>query len=156
MVWMVSLGLALSTRSLNVSSGATAKGTASTPSTVKRRSGMRSLLQLREEVAYLSPNFGAAGQPVPVGANQPHQLVALVDGCQIIFGGAIQPVHQQRLDVRFHLTQNRILMRDVRPGIERQERLGAARRARIHGQNPAFRAALQEEGEANRYQQAVP
>src|SRR5580704_18574605 len=98
MVWMVSCGLAFSTRSLNVSSGATAKGTASAPSTMKRRSGMRSLLQLREEVAYLPPYLGAAGQPVPVRANQTHQFVALVDRRQVIFGGAIQPVYQQRLD----------------------------------------------------------
>src|SRR5580704_15592110 len=93
---------------------------------------------------------------MPMGTNQTHQLITLIDRRQIVFGRTIQPIHQERFDIRFHLVQNGIILHDVAPGVEREQRFSAARGAWIHGENAAFGAALQEERQPDRYQQAVP
>src|SRR5580698_2192918 len=93
---------------------------------------------------------------MPMGTNQTHQLITLIDRRQIVFGRTIQPIHQERFDIRFHLVQNGIILHDVAPGVEREQRFSAARGAWIHGENAALGAALQEERQPDRYQQAVP
>ena len=46
----------------------------------------RSRFQAGEKLAQLPPHFRAARQALPVHANQAHQLVAFVDGKQVILG----------------------------------------------------------------------
>src|ERR1700745_71560 len=90
---MISSHALFMTRTLNDSSGAAANWTTSALSIVSCRSGMgalfvepRSLLEPGKKRGNLAPDFRAAGKPAPVGADQPNQLVALIDGNQVILG----------------------------------------------------------------------
>ena len=64
--------------------------------------------QLGEEAAHLCPDFGAAGKAFPVGANQAYELVALVDGRNVILGVShamrmADAIDEQGFDVRLQL-----------------------------------------------------
>src|ERR671932_1149954 len=89
--------------------GLAAKGRTSASTTPKSRSGICAshaagpLLQTRAEPLDLLPDLSAPAQALPVGADETHQPVALVDGDQEVVSGAPHAVDQQRLDVRFHL-----------------------------------------------------
>src|ERR1700678_2498544 len=97
---MLSAGIAFAMRSLNASVGTDAKGTATASSTLKLKSGMGFVLrrlragndlragsQCVEESGNLFPDFVAAGEAFPVGANQPHEPVAIVNWREEIFRG---------------------------------------------------------------------
>src|SRR5918911_3630160 len=104
--------------------GLAAKGRTSASTTPKSRSGIGAshaagpLLQACEEPLDLLPDLLAPAQAFPVGADETHQPVALVDGDQEMLPRAAQPVDQQGLDVRLHLPQDRVTLVDVLPGFE--------------------------------------
>src|SRR5450432_1347782 len=105
-------------RTLNPSSGAAAYCTTSTLSTVSCRSGMRALadesgplLERCKKGVDLAPDLGATRQPVPVRADQADQLVALVDGHNVILrrvrtSTVPDTIDKQSGHIRFHLIQN--------------------------------------------------
>src|SRR5438105_4755834 len=126
--WMASSDGVLLMRSLNASSGAAAYGTLSALSTWKLRSGMRLLLRARaflqaeEELRNLRPDLGSSGKAAPVQANQADQLVTLVDGDAVELAGRIDAVDQQGLNVRLQVLEDRILLFQLPPGFQRQQR----------------------------------
>src|SRR2546421_7921187 len=107
--WICSAATAFWMCSLKSMVGLAAKGRTSASTTPKSRSGIGAshgagpLLQAREEPFYLLPDLAPAAQALPVGADETHQPVALIDGDQEVVSGAPHPVDQQRLDVRLHL-----------------------------------------------------
>ena len=101
--------------------------------------------QAGEEFAQLRPHFCSAGEAFPVHANQADQLVAFVDGEQVVLGGGVsagiaQAVDQQAFHVGFHFVQNRIALDNVVPGFQRQQRFGRARRAGIERDDAILQA----------------
>src|SRR5215471_10583603 len=91
------------TRKWNFIRGTTANVSAAASTTWKLRSGIdHPLFQAGEKPVQFGPQFSAAREPLPPGADQPDQAVALVDGKQVILviGKTVagtQPVHKQRL-----------------------------------------------------------
>src|ERR1700730_6506420 len=165
---MVSLGTALEMRSLNNSVGATVKRCGSAFSIWKLRSGIRFLAHHRgpffqslEEASNLLPDFGSAGQPAPVSTNQAHQFVTLVDVKQIILRSSksadmSNPVHEQSFNISFHFLQHRISILNVRPSLERQQRLGRPSRTWIQSDDPFIWCTTEEKSHADGNHQAVP
>src|SRR5258708_1947954 len=127
---MTSSARALAIRALHAHNGPAAYRTPSALSTVNRRSGMRalmseagSLLERRKERANLAPNFRATGESAPVRADQPDELIALIDGDEVILRGGRSPgmanaVNEQGRHIGFHLAQNWIGVNDVGPCVE--------------------------------------
>jgi hypothetical protein len=65
-------------------------------------------LQTRKKFVDFRPNHLAAGQASPMHADQPNQLEADIDWGEVIFAFCLYPIYQERLDIRFHLRQDRI------------------------------------------------
>src|ERR1700719_5346125 len=93
---MTSLSEALMILVLNSNVGTAAYCITSAPSTVSCRLGMcaltaesSSLLERSKESGDFAPNFGAAGESAPVRANQTDQLVALIDGNEVILSRSV-------------------------------------------------------------------
>src|SRR5271170_7786622 len=155
-------------RSLNASSGAAANATGPALSTEMRRSGIRTLvmspasfLQPAKKLAKLAPNFRAARKPPPMRADQTHQLVAFIDGREVILRRArparrANTVCQQGYDVRFHFAQHRICLRDVIPCVEWQQRFDRPRRTRIKSNHFSVRAAVKKESHLDGNHQTFP
>src|SRR5438309_946148 len=105
--------------------GLAAKGSTSASTTLKSRSGIGAshvagpLLQAHEEPLYLLPDLSPPAQALPVGADETHQPVAFADGDQEVVPSIPHAVDQQCLDVRLHLLQDRVALRDVLPGLKR-------------------------------------
>ena len=94
-------------------------------------------------------------------ANQAHQLVAFVDGKQVVLGrgisaGIAEPVDQQPFHIGFHFVQNRVARHNVVPGFQRQQRFGRTRGAGIKRDDAILKAALEKEGHVDGDHQAVP
>src|SRR5580704_3619299 len=94
-------------------------------------------------------------------ANQPHELVAFIDWHDRVAGAAssarmADPIHQKRLDVRFHLIQRRIFARNFVPAFERQKRFGRASRTRVEGGDPRFRRGVKEKRHVDGNSQRLP
>src|SRR5580693_3386506 len=155
-------------RTLNDSSGVAANCTTSAPSVVSRRSGMRALtaqssalLQPGKKCANLPPHFRAAGKAAPVGADQSDQLVAFIDGDQIILGrrslsNTPDTIDQQCAHVVLHPAQNWIRLHDVGPGVQGKQRFRGSRGAWIQGDYFFVQRTLEKKRHLNRNHQSVP
>src|ERR1700683_4195140 len=121
----------------------------------------RPRFQAAEEFAQFLPDFGAAGKAFPVHANESHELVAFVDGKQVVVGGGVstgvaEAVDEQAFDVGFHFIQNRIARDDVVPGFEREQRLGCAGRAGIERDYAVLKTAAKKKRHVDGDHQGVP
>src|SRR5919201_1310094 len=160
--WICSATTAFWMCSLKSMVGLAAKGRTSASTTPKSSSGIGAshaagpLLQAREEPLDLLPDLSAPAQALPVGADETHQPVALVDGDQEVIPGTPHAVDQQRLDVRLHLLQDRVALRDVLPGLQRKERFGRAHGTWIERDHASGAAIVAEEGHVHRHVQALP
>src|ERR1700733_6258993 len=126
-------------RSFAEMSGAAAWGTASVASILKCSSGMGRLpyfdtsrLQAGKEAMDFLPDFRPAGEPTPVGADQPYQPITLIYGNDVIFRRRAHAVDQKSFDIRLHLLQRGMLSRNVRPGFEAEQRFDRTSGAGIH------------------------
>src|SRR5512146_2053924 len=95
------------TRSVKLRMGDAENGTASAFSTLKSSSGMNDpsaetgpLFQFGEVPAELVPDLRPAPKTAPMHPDQPHQLVAFVDGGDVILTRVPNAICQQRLHVR--------------------------------------------------------
>src|SRR5438105_10152095 len=95
----------------------------------KLRSGMASppaacgaRLERRKELVNLFPNGLAAGDTVPVHANEPHQLVAFVDRHQVVGAGSADAIDKQRFGVGLERLQLRVVTGQVAPGRKLEQR----------------------------------
>src|SRR5438132_69245 len=138
--------------SRNDNSGEAACATGCAPSTRKWRSGTRAPSQLREELPDALPDLLAAGEPAPAAAEDADQAIALVDGNEIVLAGGADAVHQERLYVPLQLQG--IEARDLLPGVERDERLGGARRPGVERRHSG--SGAQEEREPDGESQRIP
>src|SRR5437667_8964644 len=124
--WICSASTAFWMCSLKSMVGPAAKGRTWASTTLKSRSGIGAShvagqsFQAHEEPLYLLPDLSAPAQTLPVGADEAHQPVAFVDGDQEVVPCAAHAVDQQCLDVRLHLLQDRVALRDVLPGLKRK------------------------------------
>src|SRR5262249_30048006 len=129
--------VALLTRNLKLSSGVAAYGCGATLSISKLRSGTRRLpeligprLQIGEEPADLFPCLFAAGYPTPVRSDQSHQFEAFVNRGDEVFradarGACLRDsIDQQPLYIRRHTLQGRIVLRDLMPYRQVEQRFG--------------------------------
>src|SRR6185437_9386284 len=98
---------------------------------MKLRSGMRALPQRFEKAVHFVPDGIATGESAPFDPNQAGQLIALIDGSDEMTAMIARPVDEQRLHIRLHLPQYRIVANKFLPSLERQKGLGASRRARV-------------------------
>src|SRR5579859_6261818 len=127
---MTSAGSAFVKRKLKAKVGAAAWVIVSALSTRKLRSGTAAtpwyagfFAQRLEETSHLAPDLRPARKPMPVCPDQAHQLEALIDGRQVVFGGPVsagvpEAVHQKSLHIRFHLCQRRIFPSQIAPGVK--------------------------------------
>src|SRR4030081_162246 len=152
-------------RTLRARVGVTAKVTTSAPSTAKSRSGIPGWrladplgpgFDVLEEAVDQLPDLGAAGQSPPARSDQTHQLIAAIDGDQVVVARASHPVDEQGLDVRLHLAQQGVGLLQLVPGLQTEQRLGGPGRTWIEGHDAPFHRAAKEEGHVDRDQQAVP
>src|ERR1051326_3296767 len=142
-------------RSLNDRSGEAANGTASAPSTLKLRSGTGHLapraglrFQFGEETIYLPPDLRAARKAAPVHSDEADEFEALVNRRDVVFARAAHAVDEQRFRVRLQLFEHGVGAHKVFPRVEREQRLGRARRTRIESNDLPRVAAAVEEGHA--------
>src|SRR5579863_3702229 len=138
-------------RTLKDNNGAAANFTTSALSIVSCNSGMRvllagasSFLEALKKRANLAPDFCPAGKPAPVRADQSDQLVAFVDRNEVILRGRspsdmAHAIDEQGSHIVLHLAQDGIHLHDVSPGIQRKQRFGGPRRARIQGYHFSLR-----------------
>src|SRR3954447_10318983 len=160
--WICSAETAFWMCSLKSMVGAAAKGRTSASTTPKSRSGIGAsggtcpLLQGREEPLNLLPDLSPPAQALPVGADETHQPVALVDGDQEVFPRAAQPVDQQCLDVRLHPPQDWVALLDVLPGLEHEERFGWAHGTWIERHHAPGSRVVREESHVDGNPQALP
>ena len=66
---------------------------------------MRLDLEPGKKLLDFPPDDVSAGQASPVQANQSDQFEANIDRSEIMFALASYPIHQERLNVRFHVRQ---------------------------------------------------
>src|ERR1700674_992324 len=116
-------------RTLNDNRGAAENWTTSALSIVSCKSGMldlltetSSLLEAGKKRANLPPDFRAAGESAPVGADQTDELVAFIDWDQVILSGGCpsdvsNAINKQGRHIVLHVAQNWIHLHDVRPGV---------------------------------------
>src|ERR1700760_3042811 len=109
--------------------GTAAKGTTLADSIWKGRSGIDGSAddfgfgsQFREEAAYLCPDLGTTGEALPIGPNQAYELVALVDGRDVVLGipgsmGMTDAIDEQGFDIRLELSECRVALFNFCPGI---------------------------------------
>src|SRR5215470_736055 len=158
----------LDTRSLKASRGAAANRTCSALSTLRCNSATAHLagsggllLQARKKGGHLAPDLRAARKPSPVSTDQTHEFVAFVDRSEIILvaicaATCAHTIGKQRDDVGFDATKHGIGLDNVLPGVEWQQGLDGAGRARITSNHPGSRAAVEEESQFDGNAQAVP
>src|SRR6266481_1406795 len=154
--------------SLNVRAGAAANGTTTASSIWNFSLGMRLLAhhgrllpQLGKKAPNLLPYFGSAGEPSPVRPDQSDKLVAFVHGRDEIlgFGGPASmadPVHQERLDIGFHLAQRGVFLCDITPGFHGKHRFHCASRAGIECYDPVLDAREEEKRHIDGDHQTIP
>ena len=116
----------------------------------------RGALQLGEEFLDLVPDIFAAGETFPVLANRSDQLVTFVDWRDEIHARVAHAVRQQRFYIWLHLAQIWIVRSERLPCSQRQERLGRARRARIHRGHFSGRRRIKKEREIDRQRERLP
>src|SRR5579863_2144419 len=92
---MASSGTRFLIWSLNANMGTAAKGTTLAESIWKERSGIHAsaddfgfVAEFGKEAADFGPYFCAAGEAFPVGANEADELIAFVDGGDVVLGRA--------------------------------------------------------------------
>src|SRR5262245_63386804 len=104
-------------------------------------------MEARKERLDVTPCLRAAVEASPASADDAGQLVADVDRDEEALEAvaAAQSVDEDRLDVGLHLLQDRIGLDEVLPGLEREQRFGRARRARIEAHDPAERRVAKQE-----------
>src|SRR3954451_7514731 len=104
----------------------------------------RALLQVREEAPDPLPNLLASREAAPARADQADELVALVDRHQEVLARAERAIDQQRFDVRRHVEQHGVRVLQLRPGLEPEERLRRAHRARVEGHDSLLERPVEE------------
>ena len=70
--------------------------------------------------------------------------------------GVADAVDEQGLDIGPQLAEDRVLLDDLGPGVEREERLHGSRRAGVEWNNSAFDARMEEKRHVNRNEQVFP
>ena len=112
----------------------------------------------REERLQLGAGVGAAVEAPPRGAQPPHELVAGVDRHEVALGSAIAAlgVDQERLHVRCHRGQLGVVAGHVGPGVEGQQGLRGAGRARVERDHGRQARVDEEERDAHRDLERVP
>src|SRR5579875_1045347 len=150
----------LSTRSLKMSVGSAANGGASAPTTSKFRSGIRlssrafhlearrTILvgtvysracrsgfrfDAREVVCDRLPCLLAAAQTAPGDANEADELVAGVNGDNVVLAAIAHAIDEQCLDIRLHFVQDGIGAGKLLPAFQVQQRFHCPCRAGIEG-----------------------
>src|ERR1700723_2883149 len=98
--WIVSLGGALSMRTVKASIGEAACGTTAAPSTAKVSSGIGGLApELGVELVHAFPDRGAAAEATPVRADDADDAITDVDrGDVLVHGSAFLPRHARVVD----------------------------------------------------------
>ena len=126
------------------------------------RSGMiascrrRPLFQRIEEAFDLLAHLASPADPRPVQSDQADQAIAFIYWDQEAVARFPATVNQQRLDIRLHPLQYRILLRELFPGIQRQKLFRPPHRAGIEGGHSFCGGIITEEGHIDRNPQAFP
>src|ERR1700694_2088149 len=94
-------------------------------------------------------------------ANQANELVAFIDGKQVIFRRRMsarisQTIRQESFHVRLHSLEYRVAGGNVVPRFQRQQRLHCSCRTGIHRNHSIFKAVLEKKCHVNRDHQAIP
>src|ERR1700686_3671959 len=101
------------TRKLRI--GISASGSAPADTTSSSRSGTGFTLlgcpatQVVEEGLDALPYLLTAAEPSPADADEPDQLVASIDRCDVVITCTVHPMHEQSLDVGLKVAEHRIV-----------------------------------------------
>ena len=145
-------------RSRNDNVGTAAYGSVARAQHLERQRGHRGALaypfeELVERIVRLAP----AVETAPQLPQAPDELVAGVDRHEVELGASVaRSADEERFDVRLDTCEIGVRRDDRLPRLEREERLGRSRRARVERRDPVELGIDEEERDAHRDLQRVP